>query len=129
MANVNVKNSTSNTGMAHRSRYEKSEIAYGRVLSTDYAVGDTLVFSEIPSQDVIYAKFVSGTASLELFNGTDVSNAINFNILAAGATANIDYVITYIRGTGKAHSGLANAGTEVSSEYGKLIQLTIQSTT
>ena len=41
---------------AKRSRYEKSEIAYGRIPATAYAKGDTLVFDQIPMKDIINAR-------------------------------------------------------------------------
>lgn len=123
-----VKNSSTGTmgiNAARRSRYEKLEVAYGKVPAASYANGDTLQFAEAPSRSIVYARFVSGAGDvLEIFSGTNVAAPIAWT-LAGGAVADINYIIEYIRGSGKAHTGEANSIAEVSSEYGVLIQLTV----
>jgi hypothetical protein len=122
MANIEIKNSLSNPIAAKRSRYEKLEVAYGKILSTAWADGDTLVFDQIPMKGLVHARFVSDagtTTELELFSGTDLSSAIAWNISNSNTTTNISYVISYIKGTGKVQDSAVQAG------EGKLIQLTV----
>jgi len=130
-ANVNVKNSATgamSTKAAKRSRFEKSEIAYGTIPAGAYAVGDTLVFANIPSKEIIHARFVAGTGkSLELFCGANLSTPVAWNVANGGATSAISYVVTYIRGTGNGHYGLANAATESAGEKGVEIRITVSS--
>lgn len=122
MANVQVKNSLTNTKAAKRTRYEKMEVAYGKILAADFAADDTLSFDQIPMLNLVHAKFVAsegfGTLELELFHGADLTNPITWDIVNNGDTADISYVISYVRGTGKLG---ANA------DQGKLLQLTINS--
>jgi|JI61114DRNA_FD_contig_21_3873567_length_695_multi_14_in_0_out_0_2 hypothetical protein len=122
MANVQIVNSITNTIAAKRTRYEKMEVAYGKIPSTAWADGDTLVLDQIPMLQLIHAKFVSDagtTTELELFHGADLTNAIAWNISNSNTTTNISYVVSYIRGTGKVQDTEATAG------EGKLIRLTV----
>ena len=88
------------------SRYEKMQVSFGVVEASDYEVGDTLVFSDVPSLDIIKAVVIAHADSpvtLEIYPGTDVSDAIP---LVVGADpVKISYVIEYIRGTGKVGAG------------------------
>lgn len=130
MSTVVVKNSETGamgSAAAKRSRYEKAEMAYGFIPAAAYNVGDTLEFDGIPMKKLIYAKFVatanlnSDTTSLELFAGTDISSPVAWDIVNDTATGDINYFVTYIRGTGKIKDGIAVAG------EGQLISLTIAS--
>lgn len=131
MANKSVKNSTTGTmgtGAAKRSRFEKSEIAFGKIPAAAYASTNTLVFDQIPSKEIIYGRLVTSEGhTLEIFNGTNISNALAWTYNSASGTTVLDihYVITYIRGTGKPHTGLANASTESAGEQGKLLKVTV----
>jgi len=101
MANKNVTNSATGTmgiKAALRARYERSEVAYGKIPAAAYTLGDTLVFSAIPMKELIHARFVGASAALELFNSTDLTNAIAFDLANAGAKADINYVIHYRKG-------------------------------
>jgi hypothetical protein len=121
MANVQIKNSITNTNAAKRTRYEKMETAYGKIPAAAWADGDTLQFTEIPMLNLIHARFVASVGStpeLELFSGADLSSPIDWNLANSGnTTGDISYVISYIRGTGNVRDGVAWAG------EGKLIQL------
>lgn len=128
MGNVNVKNSSTGsmgTRAAKRTRYEKMEVAYGKIPATAWAVGDTLIFDQIPMLDLVHARFVASagdTPELELFHGADLSSDIDWDINAAptdAAGATISYVISYIRGTGRVASN---------TDQGKLLKLTVAST-
>lgn len=124
MATKQVKNSvtgTMGTKAAKRSRYEKSEVAYGKIPAAAYAVGDTLSFDDIPLKELIHARFVGNSEVLEIFHGADISSAIAFDVSNSAAAADISYVITYIRGTGKVKTSANEAGD------GELIKLTIAS--
>ena len=130
MALVNVKNSstgTLGTIAAKRSRYEKMETAYGKIPAAAWAVGDTLIFDQIPMLALVHAKFVASTPSgttneLELFHGADLSSAVAWDLNAepaAAAAATISYVVEYIRGTGRVATN---------TDQGKLLKITIAST-
>ena len=129
MSNVNIKNSSTGalgTIAAKRTRYEKMETAYGKIPAA-WAVGDTLIFDQIPMLALVHAKFVASTPStttnsLELFHGADLTSAIAWDLNAEpadAAAATISYVIDYVRGTGKV------AG---NTDQGKLIKITVAST-
>ena len=123
MATVYVKNSvtgTMGTQAAKRSRFEKSEIAYGKIPSAAYEVGDTLSFDDIPMKELIHAELVSNGETKKIFHGTSLADAITFDISNSAATADISYVITYIRGTGKVKVGTV-AGD------GELLKITVSS--
>lgn len=124
MATVNVKNSTTgDMGLkaAKRSRYEKAEVAYGKIPADAYEVADVLAFTGIPMKELIHARFVASTGeTLELFTGADISSEIEFDVVNDSASADIGYVVTYIRGTGKVLVG-TNAGD------GQLLKLEITS--
>ncbi len=130
MSNVNIKNSSTGalgTIAAKRTRYEKMETAYGKIPAAAWAVGDTLIFDQIPMLALVHAKFVASTPStttnsLELFHGADLTSAIAWDLNAEpadAAAATISYVIDYVRGTGKV------AG---NTDQGKLIKITVAST-
>lgn len=128
MANVNVKNSPTGsmgTIAAKRTRYEKMETAYGKIPAAAWAVGDTLIFDQIPMLSLVHAKFVASAGStneLEIFHGADLSNAVAWDLNAepaAAAAATISYVIEYVRGTGKVASN---------TDQGKTLKITVAST-
>lgn len=113
MANVSVKNSATGTmgnKAAKRSRFEKAEVAFGKIPAAAYTVGDTLVFNQPPMRSLIKAELVSNGETLQVFHGADLSSAVAFDIVADGITADISYVITYIRGTGKVKTSTSEAG-------------------
>lgn len=118
MADVNIKNSLTNTIAAKRTRYEKMETAYGKIPAAAWAEGDTLIFDQIPMLSLVHAKFVSNGEILELFHGTDLTSDIDWDILNDGDSADVSYVVSYIRGTGKVANG---------TDQGKVIQLTVAS--
>ena len=118
MATVEIKNSLTNTKAAKRSRYEKMEVAYGKIPAAAWQDGDTLSFTQIPLLNLIHARFVSSSGTnneLEIFTGADLTNPINWN-LVAGSETDISYVISYIRGTGKVDGN---------TDQGKIIKLTV----
>jgi hypothetical protein len=107
------------------SRYEKLQVTYGTIAAADYTMGDTLVFSDIPSRDVIRATFIVHTtnpAELYVYPGTDVSGTLS---LAATSKQKISYVIEYVRGTGRVGpvSGLAEG--ETSDDQGDCLKVTV----
>lgn len=131
MATVQVKNSTTGTMgtvAAKRARYEKSEVSYGKIPAAAYAAGDTLSFDHIPMKELIHARFVAiadnnsdTPAVLEVFHGASLASALDFDIINDGDTADISYVVTYIRGTGKVKDSSTTAG------EGKLLKITVAS--
>lgn len=128
MPNVNVKNSptgTMGTQAANRTRYEKMETAYGKIPAAAWAVGDTIIFDQIPMLSLVHAKFVASAGStneLEIFHGADLTSAITWDLNAepaAAAAATISYVVEYVRGTGRVSTN---------TDQGKVIKLTVTST-
>lgn len=118
MANIHVDNTTANTRAAKRARYEKMEKAYGKILAANAGVtGDVLIFSKIPSRNIIHVALVAGTVQKEFFYGTDFSAALTFNHLTGGAK-DIYYTVEYIRGTGKIDDATSQAG------EGELLKIT-----
>ena len=124
MPTIQVKNSSTGamgTSAAKRSRYEKEETAFGLIPAAAYAIGDTLTFDNFPMKSLIHAEFVAGTTSLEIFHGADLSSPITWDILQTnGVTADINYVVTYIRGTGLVNTAESEAG------EGEAIKLNVQ---
>lgn len=126
MANVPVRNNvTGGQGnkAAKRTRYEKMETAYGKILAAGYAVGDTLQFVDPPMKELVHARFVGNDKVLEVFHGADLSSALAFDVEASGAAADISYVIHYKKGTGK-----QRGPTDVAGD-GVFLQVTVSSTT
>lgn len=124
MADVIVKNSptgTMGTIAAKRTRYEKMETAYGQIPSEAFEIGDTLVLDQIPMKELIFAKFKAGTTELEILPGADISSAIVWDLAQTnGVTADIDYVVEYIRGTGRTDVSVHGVG------EGQKIELTVK---
>lgn len=123
MADVQIKNSLTNTIAAKRSRYEKMEVAFGKITSDMWDDGDILVFDQIPMKELIHARFVSDDGNnpeLELFHSADLSSAQYFNLAGSiSSPSNISYVISYIKGTGKVQDSAAQAG------EGKLLKVQV----
>jgi hypothetical protein len=119
MATLHIKKypvETTDRGGLKSSRYEKLQVSYGTIAAADYTMGDTLVFADVPSRDVIRATFIAHTtnpAELYVYPGTDVSGTIS---LAATSKQKISYVIEYVRGTGRVAS---------ETDQGDLLKVTI----
>ena len=141
MANKNVANSTTGTmGIKayKRSRYEKMETAYGKIPAAAYDIDtDSLVFN-LPAKELIYFRAVfsangkadaaaaAGSANveaIEVFCGADLSSALGW-VVSTSTEADINWVAHYIKGSGKAHPGLANASSEVAGEQGVRLVIT-----
>ena len=96
------------------SRYEKLQVSYGYIPGGTISVGDVLSFADVPSADIIRATLVVHEVSpltLEIFPGSNVSAQQSINIAQASGlvTANISYIIEYVRGTGKVMPGTSSA--------------------
>ena len=97
------------------SRYEKLQVSYGTIALNSYAIGDYLVFADVPSRDIIRATIISHQTtpvSLEVYPGTDVSSALE---LPLASTYKLSYLIEYVRGSGKA--GADTAGGDLLSVH------------
>jgi hypothetical protein len=90
------------------SRYEKLQVSYGVIPSTGYSLGDTLVFSDVPSKDIIRATVVAHATvpvTLEVYPGA--ANNGTFSLLLSSlqsGTCKLSYIIEYVRGTGRVGS-------------------------
>jgi hypothetical protein len=116
MSNVQVKNNPTGTmgsRAAKRSRYEKLETAFGQVKvntnNPDIHLGDTAIFGQIPMKGLIEARLKTNAGTpnkLELLMGSDLTDSPVTWTVGADTTV-IDYVVSYIKGTG--HIGTGNA--------------------
>jgi hypothetical protein len=108
------------------SRYEKLQVSYGVIASTDYTIGDTLVFSDVPSQDIIRATVIAHSASpavLDIYPGSDNSGTFTLDLPNVfTASVKLSYIIEYIRGTGR-----VGASSGDNSGEGELLKVIIQS--
>jgi len=121
MANISVKGTPTGTMgklAAKRSRYEKMEVAYGQIKvnanTPDMVIGDTAVFDQIPMRSLIEGRFVTNAGTPDELNiftaASDTDAAVSWTV--AKDTTTIDYVVSYIRGTGHEGSGYARSGQE-----------------
>jgi hypothetical protein len=87
------------------SRYEKLQVSYGVIAAGAYTLGDTLIFSDVPSQDIIKATVVahgSDPAVLDVYPGSDNSGTYTLSLPSTVTTAvKLSYIIEYIRGGGR----------------------------
>lgn len=140
MADLVVANSstgTMGTKALKRSRFEKAEVAYGKIPAAAYAIGtDSLVFN-LPAKELIHARFFFGAngvsdalvaetdanvEALEVFHGANLASAISWNV-GTSTEADINYVIHYIKGTGKPAPGFS-PDTDETYAHGVRIKLT-----
>jgi hypothetical protein len=127
MATYSIKKLAANSSQISglkTSRYEKGGVAFGVVEASSYALGDTLVFDEVNSNDIVEATIVAHStptpAVLEIYPGTDISN-LELNLPGtATAPVKISYVIHFIRGAGRVGSVSGDQAGE-----GKLLRVTI----
>lgn len=104
--------SSSDIGGLKSSRYEKLQASYGVIPAfgvdgtASYASGDSIVFNDVPSKDIIRATVIAHDPAsptvLEVYPGSDKNSAFTLN-LASGVTAPVElsYIIEYVRGTGR----------------------------
>jgi hypothetical protein len=93
------------------SRYEKLQVSYGSIDSTAYALGDTLVFSDVPSKDIIRATVVAHATvpvTLEVYPGTSNANPFTLQVATTQAACKLSYIIEYVRGCGRVGSALGD---------------------
>jgi hypothetical protein len=113
MADKNIKKTkvaTHDVGGLKSTRYEKIQVSYGTIATTDWTWGttgagdDVLIFSEVPSQDIIRATIVLHRTSpvvLDIYPGTNTAAVIDWVVGGTAADRpQISYVINYVRGTG-----------------------------
>lgn len=118
MANKQVKNSATGamgTGAAKGSRYEKAEVGYGQIKvnsdNPDIILGDTAILSKFPIKELIEGRFVSNAATpdvLEFTPGISFEEATDWTV--DKSTTKIDYVLSYIKGTGHPGDGTLGDG-------------------
>lgn len=92
------------------SRYEKLQVSYGFIPTDTIKLGDVLLFSDVPSADIIRATLTVHEATpltLEVLPGTNISNPLGIQLAQTGTpgdtlvSSRISYIIEYVRGTGK----------------------------
>jgi hypothetical protein len=128
MPNYSIKKVAANSsqiGGLKTSRYERGGVAFGVVEASSYALGDTLVFDDVNSNDIVEATIVAHTSPsptvLEVYPGTDTSAALVLDLPGtAVAAVKISYVIHFIRGAGR----VGNTSGDQAGE-GKLLRVTI----
>lgn len=107
------------------SRYERLQISYGVIDKLKYASGDTIVFADVPSRDIIRATIIvhsTNPAELYIYPGTDVSGTL---ALRATQHENISYVIEYVRGTGRVGPVTGLAPGETANDQGDRLKITV----
>jgi hypothetical protein len=117
------------------SRYEKLQVSYGVIAASSYAVGDTLIFSDVPSQDIIKATVIAHSATpavLDVYPGSDNSGTFTLSLPTGVGAVKLSYIIEYIRGGGRVGPDAykANAygsGQSLESGEGELFKVTIAS--
>jgi hypothetical protein len=122
---IEMPENETSVGGLKSSRYEKLQLSYGVIDKLDYASGDTIVFADVPSRDIIRATIIvhsTNPAELYIYPGTDVSGTLS---LRATSHENISYVIEYVRGTGRVGpvSGLAEG--ETADDQGDRLKITV----
>ena len=109
MSTKNIKKialTTSDISGLKSSRYEKLQVSYGSIASSQYTVGDTLAFKDIPAQDIIRATVVAHSANpatLEVYPASNKNNTFNLQI-PGSSPADLSYIVEYVRGTGRVGS-------------------------
>ena len=88
------------------SRYEKLQVSYGVIDALSYALNDSLIFTDVPAQDIIRATVVAHVAGspavLDVYPGSDNSGEFTITLANGTATApKLSYIIEYVRGTGR----------------------------
>jgi hypothetical protein len=123
MANKQVKKialATSDIPGLKSSRYERLQVSYGAIATSQYGWGDTLTFADIPSRDIIRASVVAHSANpatLEVYPASDKADP--FTLQVPGSTlAPLSYIIEYVRGVGKVNAPSdAYAGTAEGEKF------------
>lgn len=112
MATLKVKKvavDTTDIDGLQSSRYEKLQVSYGVIAPTDYALGDSIVFSDVPSKSIIRATVVAhdpqAPAVLDVYPGSDKNSPFTLKIpVGVAGTVELSYIIEYVRGTGRVGS-------------------------
>jgi len=106
MANKTVKKlaiETSDIPGLKSSRYERLQVSYGAIATSQYSWGDTLTFADVPSRDIIRASVVAHStnpATLEVYPASDKADPFTLQV-PGPALAPLSYIIEYVRGVGK----------------------------
>lgn len=109
MSNKTVKKialTTSDIPGLKSSRYERLQVSYGAIATSQYSWGDTLTFADIPSRDIIRASVVAHStnpATLEVYPASDKSDPFTIQVPGT-ALAPLSYIIEYVRGVGKVNA-------------------------
>jgi hypothetical protein len=127
-----VATGDSDLGGLKSSRYEKLQVSYGLIQASSYDLLDTLVFSDVPSQDIVRATLVAHADSpvtFKVYPGTTSADQ-PLTIGGLSAPVNISYVIEYIRGGGRVGSDAYasneyGSGTALESGEGSLLTVII----
>jgi hypothetical protein len=118
MATKNIKKiavETSDIAGLKSSRYEKLQVSYGAIASSQYAINDTLSFSGIPSQDIIRATVIAHSATpgtLEVYPASDKNSTFTLTIPGSTTPVDLSYIVEYVRGTGQVGSASGDSSGE-----------------
>lgn len=101
-----------------------SPVALAAVTGTLYGIDDTLVFADIPSQDIIRATIVAhatgAPAVLDIYPGSDNTGTYTLNLINTTALTTappkISYVVEYIRGGGRVGDSAYKANAYASNQ-------------
>ena len=126
MATIKVKKVVSDSnqvGGLKTSRYEKCEVAFGKIPAASYSLNDTIVFADVRSYEVISAKIVALSDTpvvLDIYPGADLASALT---LPVASKVDISYKIEFIRGTGKVTQ--VETGVTAFPKVGQELQITV----
>ncbi len=109
MANKTVKKmaiATSDIPGLKSSRYERLQVSYGAIATSQYSWGDTITFGDVPSRDIIRASVVAHSqnpATLEVYPASDKADPFTLQV-PGPALAPLSYIIEYVRGVGRVNA-------------------------
>lgn len=117
----------SDVGGLKSSRYEKLQVSYGSIEASSYDLLDTLVFSDVPSQDIVRATIVAHTVSpivLDVYPGTFEATK-PLTITGVTSPVKLSYVIEYVRGGGRVGEEAYDAVSGLESGEGSLLTVVV----
>jgi hypothetical protein len=97
---------TSDISGLKSSRYERLQVSYGAIATSQYSWGDTITFADIPSRDIIRASVVAHStnpATLEVYPASDKADPFTLQV-PGPALAPLSYIVEYVRGVGKVNA-------------------------
>lgn len=123
MSTFNVKKlatTTQDIGGLNRSRYEKLQVSYGTIEASSYDILDTLVFTDVPSFNIVRATITAHASPSDVILKVYPGDIANGPVTLSGITQStkLSYIIEYVRGNG-------SIGIENTSNFGEGQRLSV----